>query len=368
MPTVHDFDVVARQQREALGASSRDDELLIRCAALAASSHNTQPWTFEVAPDSITIRADLTRRCPVVDPDDAHLFKSLGCAAENLVIAAAAQGLDTDVRFDPARDAVVVHLSPSTGSSSTAAPSTAPSTASSSTAASSTASSTAASSTELFDAIGGRQCTRLPFDGTAVAVEHLTALERAGSGLGVRTIMIADPAQITAISDLVALGNTAQLTDRRFRRELLAWIRFNPTTALRSGDGLAGRCTGNPPVPTWLGRLVAPIVLRASRQAARDAANIRSSAGIAVFVAAIDDIPTWIETGRAYERFALQATALDIRTAFINQPIEVGALRGRFETLLGLDGEHAMLAVRFGHGPLAPFSVRRPINETTTRP
>jgi hypothetical protein len=59
----------------------------------------------------------------------------------------------------------------------------------------------------------------------------------------------------------------------------------------------------------------------------------------------------------------LQATLLDIRTAFVNQPIEVASLRGRFEALLGLDGEHVQLAVRFGHGGLAPYSLRRQLDE-----
>jgi hypothetical protein len=71
------------------------------------------------------------------------------------------------------------------------------------------------------------------------------------------------PQRIGAFGDLVAQGNEIQLTDRAFRRELLSWIRFNPATALRSGDGLAGRCTGNPSLPTWLGKLLAPVVIRA---------------------------------------------------------------------------------------------------------
>lgn len=73
------------------------------------------------------------------------------------------------------------------------------------------------------------------------------------------------------------------------------------------------------------------------------------------------DEAAWVDAGRTYERFALQATALDIRTAFVNQPIEVPALRRRFSELLGLDGEHAQLAVRFGHADAAPYSLRRPI-------
>ena len=66
---------------------------LIRAATLAPSSHNTQCWKFGLEPDAITILPDLTRRCPAVDPDDHHLYVSLGCAAENIVQAAAANGL-----------------------------------------------------------------------------------------------------------------------------------------------------------------------------------------------------------------------------------------------------------------------------------
>lgn len=336
MPSNHDVDLAATQQRKALTSNSRDDRQLIRCATLAASSHNTQPWRFRIASDAITIDPDFARRCPVVDPDDAHLFKSLGCAVENLVQGAAAQGLAADVRFDAQHDTVVVALAPSA---------------------------TASSPTELFEAISSRQCTRQAFDNTPVAFEDLTKLELAGTGRGVRAVIVTDPSQLGSIGDLVAEGNVAQLTDRSFRRELLSWIRFNPTTALRTGDGLATRCTGNPSIPTMIGRALAPLFIRARPQAERDTTNIQSSAGIAVFVTEHDDKPAWIETGRAYQRFALQATALDIRTAFINQPIEVPSLRSRFDTLLSLDGEHAQLAVRFGHGELAPYSLRRPIDE-----
>lgn len=79
------YDDAAAQIRRPPAGPGRDDRELIRMATLAAPSHNTQPWIFTITPDSIVIRADLHRRCPVVDPDDAHLFKSLGCATENLV-------------------------------------------------------------------------------------------------------------------------------------------------------------------------------------------------------------------------------------------------------------------------------------------
>ena len=60
---------------------------LVRYATLAPSSHNTQCWKFRVEDNAIAILPDLARRTPAVDPDDHHLFVSLGCAAENLVQA-----------------------------------------------------------------------------------------------------------------------------------------------------------------------------------------------------------------------------------------------------------------------------------------
>jgi hypothetical protein len=70
---------------------------LVRQATLAASSHNTQPWKFALAERSITTLPDFTRRTPIVDPDDHHLFVSLGCATENLVHAGHTSGLHADV-------------------------------------------------------------------------------------------------------------------------------------------------------------------------------------------------------------------------------------------------------------------------------
>jgi hypothetical protein len=109
------YDAAASSLRRQGPVGARDDRELVRLATLAASSHNTQPWLFRTGVDSISIHPDRTRRCPVVDPDDAHLYKSLGCAAENLVHAASMQGYVAEVHFDSSADAVVTHLRESPG-------------------------------------------------------------------------------------------------------------------------------------------------------------------------------------------------------------------------------------------------------------
>lgn len=338
MSSTKEYDRVANDMRRS--GSERADGVpdvreLIRYATLAASSHNTQPWKFRIRENSITILPDFSRRCPVVDPDDSHLFKSLGCAAENLVHAAAAQGFSADVRFDPNEEGVLVLLSRDPS----------------------------AHATDLYRAITRRQCVKSAYDGKPLGSQELVALEKAGQGRGVRTFMLTSEAQKEAVVDYVTRGNRAQLTDRGFLNELVSWIRFNPREALGTRDGLSGRAGGKPPVPGWLARRVTGWILAPEQQVETDARNIRSSSGVAVFVSSGNDKAAWVEAGRAYERFALQATAIDIRTAFINQPIEVHPLRSEFESWLNLDGEHALLMVRFGHGPSAPFSLRRPIDD-----
>lgn len=328
------YDAAAGTLRRPGALGTRDDRELVRLATLAASSHNTQPWLFRTTADSVEIAPDLTRRCRVVDPDNAHLYKSLGCAAENLVHAASMQGLAAEPRFDTASDAVVVHLRERPG----LAP------------------------TELSQALTTRQCTRGPYDGSPVAPEDLAELERAGTGDGVRCLVLTDRSEVAAVSALVERGNLDQLADDAFREELLSWIRFNPRAAVESGDGLAGRVTGRPSLPTRLGRLVAPLVLTPSGQAKTDRELLESSAGVAVFLTVADRPASWVEAGRAYERFSLTADLLGVRSAFVNQPIEVPALRRDLREILGLE-DLPQLMVRFGHAPRGPYSLRRPVDE-----
>jgi hypothetical protein len=65
---------------------------LAHWAALAPSSHNTQPWRFVVQGEELRLFADRARALPVVDPDDRALLMSCGAALGQLRVAAAALG------------------------------------------------------------------------------------------------------------------------------------------------------------------------------------------------------------------------------------------------------------------------------------
>jgi hypothetical protein len=94
----------------------------------------------------------------------------------------------------------------------------------------------------------------------------------------------------------------------------------------------------------------------------RYARQVRNSAGIAVFIGQQVEPAHWVDVGRCYERFALQATALGVRNAFLNQPVEVGTVRPQFASWSGVPGKRPDLVVRSGRGPTMPSSLRRPVD------
>src|SRR5690348_11351535 len=74
---------------------------LLRYAILAPSARNTQPWRFAVHTNTVGVFADLERRQPVSDPDKRELYISLGCALENLLVAAERHGFGHEVTYFP---------------------------------------------------------------------------------------------------------------------------------------------------------------------------------------------------------------------------------------------------------------------------
>ena len=118
---------------------------LVRYGTMAANSHNSQPWKFKVSNNQIQVLPDFTRRCPAVDPNDHHLYSSLGCAAENILVSANAFGLHGDLLFNQSDESsLIINFEE-----------------------------TKKQSTPIFDAIPERQCTRALFNGKSVSANTL---------------------------------------------------------------------------------------------------------------------------------------------------------------------------------------------------
>ncbi|WP_438742335.1 Acg family FMN-binding oxidoreductase [Bradyrhizobium sp. U531] len=322
------FEEAVAASRAPLRAGTRDREL-VRFATLASNSHNTQPWIFSAHGNEIAIAPDFARRCPAVDPDDHHLFVSLGCAAENLILAASTLGWRATPVIDGDRIVITLEEAPPV-------------------------------TWALAAAIPARQCTRATYDGKPVAPEILRRLEDACREPDVTAILLTERTAIAGVTDYVLAGNSAQMRDRAFMRELVSWIRFNEAEALATMDGLFAPASGNPSLPSWLARPLLNLFFTESGENKKYREQLASSAGIMVLAADRSDKSHWIAVGRACQRFGLQATALGLKYSFVNQPVEVAALRPQFAASLDLGGRRPDIVMRFGAGPDLPRSPRRP--------
>jgi nitroreductase len=321
-----------------VGASGkRALQELVRFSTLAANSHNTQPWRFRLGETWIVISPDFSRQTPNVDPDNHHLFVGLGAATENIVQAAPMLGLAADAQYDPSGEGQIV-IGLTVGPIVTS---------------------------PLAAAITSRQCTRSLYDGRALPAADLAAVAAAAGGDEVEVLLLAERPAIDAVGALIIDGDTVQMSDPAYLAELKSWLRFGYADAVRTGDGLFSAATGNPVIPAMLGQLLFTLVATADSENKKYLAQIASSPGLAIFVSAHDDKAHWMAVGRAYQRFALQATALGIKHAFLNQAVEVAAVRKRLAAHLALGERRPDLIVRFGYASEMPWSMRRPVADVT---
>jgi nitroreductase len=311
---------------------------LLTAATAAPSGHNTQPWRFRVTDDEVRIVPDLSRRLPVVDPDDHALFISLGCALENLLVAAAAEGCRAEVDYGGlgrAERSLTVHFRPGRTDGGKA----------------------------LHRAVFERQSTRRLYDGRAIPLADLRRLGAASRRDGVGFHLFTDAEGMEPLVELVEEGNRLQFDDPAFVEELISWIRFNGREIERRQDGLTHAAMGLPSIPRWFGRLVMKTFATPRSQARSAARAIRSSAAMMLFTADEHDPQGWVELGRSFERVALTATTLDIKHAHMNMPCEVPALREELRGHLDLGAAHPLLLLRIGYAKPMPRSPRRPLDQ-----
>ena len=333
-----------RADRTPLGA--------VAAAILAANPHNTQPWIFRVTADSIQLFADPSRRTGTLDVLEREHHIGLGCALENLILAAGARGLETTVTMlpdatDPTHVATVAL----------------------------TAGSSAAST--LHDAIGDRHSNRGPYTATAVPADVLSALDSVSDGLdGVTVRWFTTPADLAALGVLIIDATRAIVADEQQSKDSFAWFRNNRDDIDTHMDGLTLDAQGLSPVV-----LAAAKILPATSRAAGDrfwldqtrTVHTATAAAYGVItVADPTDITQQLLGGRLLQRIHLAATVQGLGLQHMNQVSEridreatlgrAATFAGSMDALLAQPGQHALSTFRIGH-PIRSGrrSPRRPV-------
>jgi hypothetical protein len=312
---------------------------LIKYAIKAPSVHNSQPWKFKVEENSITIFPDYERIFPVADPDNHELFISLGCALENLIIAAGYFGYHTDVEMkmeDPYKESIRVEFSAGNNQNYD----------------------------QLFENIEIRQSTRSKFNKALIPTADIEKLNEAGNQDKVLFLLYTKSGQIDPVVEITKRATVLQLSKKEVIKELMQWVRFNRKTAKKTGDGIYSGAIGGPSVPKWLGRLFINLSLDPKREGRKNVNLLKNSSGVLLFIAKENNKEAWVNLGRSFQRVALTATSLNINHAHINSACENIAARKELVEVLQLNsGEQPLLIIRIGYSEKRPYSFRRPLEE-----
>jgi len=286
-------------------ALSKTRELL-EAAILAPSSHNTQPWLFELKDTRISLLADRTRALPVNDPDDRELAISCGAALFNLRVAAGNAGVKASVRLLPGKDdndmlaAVDLHGGPPV----------------------------AEEIARLYSEIPRRRTYRKRFSPEPVPESVLNDLVNAAEQEGAWLKVLSDESMRQHAADLVAEGDSIQWANRSWRRELAAWM--HPR---RKGDGLT--------VPGFIGPIAQGLIRTfdmGKGVAAKDSQLAEESPLLAVLGTEVDSQAEWLKAGQALERVLLSACKAGLQASYLNQPIQTASLRPKLQHAIGVSG------------------------------
>ena len=302
---------------------------LIRYALLAPSTRNTQPWSFAIGPDEVEIHLDTTRWQRVADTDQREMFISLGCALENLLIAATHFGFRTAADYlsgvDDQTPVVRVRFE-GAGRLPTSPPD------------------------PRFKVLTHRHTHHGPYDGAPVEAEHLAALDDACTEPGLRVHWITSDDGRAQIDALVMRADAVLLSNPAYRHELGELI----------GSGVFGT--------QWLlaavGRFAVSHLMPTSSYAKADHKALMSSPVIGVICAQSNSHQAQVRVGQVLERIYLAATTLGLSLQPVSQLLQLQETAEAVARMLPHQACVPLQPFRLGHAsPPRVHSPRRSLEE-----
>lgn len=333
---------------------------LVRAAILAASPHNTQPWLFRVSEARIELYADTARNLGTFDPYLREMHIGLGCAVENMMLAAAAYGYRATVALNegileaipgqpPGSLVAALDLSRGPGSRD-----------------------------ELYDAIPRRHTNRGAYDiGRPVPREVVDSVrEIAGDDADLRVFVFSGETERKRFGEAAVTATETIIADTAMVDDSQRWFRHRWAEVQAARDGLTLEAAGLAPLVTAAAKVLPAPSAETSHRYWLDATRDVQVPSTPVFgmiaVRALYDRPQTLRAGRAWQRIHLLATARGLAAQPVNQPVEMvdrerqlgkEPLAGR--VLAGLTGDAAWkptFAFRMGFPRRpAPPSPRRPV-------
>ncbi len=325
---------------------------------LAASPHNSQPWSFAVGQRGVDIFELPSRNLGAMDPLGRERILGLGAAIANMEIAATAMGLATSTRLlpDPGNPRHMARLATFRQ---------------------------AAAPHPLAAAIGHRHTNRFAWTGAPMADDALKAVLATALPDAQVTLFAAASPRGRRFAALTDEANAAIVADPEMAAASHHWTRHSRRDQDRYMDGLALRTSGVSP-----GLEVAAMLLpdvspetegRYWLQATREVALPTASVFGLIVVGDTADRRAGLRAGGVWQRLQLTATRLGLASQPLNQLLEMIDRERQLgrpprfaraaEALLDDPAWRPTFTFRLGHANTpAPAAFRRPVSDVLGPP
>jgi len=302
---------------------------IIRYAILAPSSHNSQPWRFRVHDKGVDLLLDHTQWLKIADDDQRELHISVGCALENLLVAAEHFGLGHKATLMPRADDTSVAATVEFDENGERGPHRAE---------------------VLFEMIPVRHTNHGQYEERMVPAGVRQKLQEVCVEDGVSLHLTDDDQIKRKVNELVVRGDAIQFADPDFREELAHWI----------GQGVFGT--------SWLlskiGKLAVSYIDMGKSQGKKDSEVLMSSPELGIICTDSDDRPSQLKVGQVYQRVSLLAASHGIWCQPMSQIVEVPELKAEVAELVPETGITPQHPFRMGYAQAEKdHTPRRPVDE-----
>lgn len=284
---------------------------LVRAAILAANPHNTQPWLFKIADTRIDVYADRARNLGSFDPFLREMHIGLGCAVENMVLAANALGHAAKVTVvEGPLEPMAQALPPSLVASIELSPGT-------------------PRQDELYAAIPLRHTNRAAYDPRRrVPGELLQSLQLvAEESSTLKLFLFSGDSERTRLGDMMIAATARIIADKTMVGDSHRWFRSRWADVEKYRDGPTIDAAGLSPLMAALAKIAPEPSPARSHQywlaATRDVQVPSAPVLGLIAVASLYDRAQAVQAGRAWQRMHLFATAHGLAMQPINQPLEL---------------------------------------------
>jgi len=288
--------------KEWQGEQAKGPMKLVQAAILAANPHNSQPWLFHVKKDSIDLYADFSRQIGTIDPLRREMYIGLGCAIENISLAAKAHGYQTKIQLMPkgSKENHVAHIQLKAGK-------TTPS--------------------PLYKAIPLRATRRDAYDlKKPIDPKVLKDIEKLTNSKEVKILWFTTKDQKKQMGDVIVKATEAIIADKQQSHDSHRWMRQSWKELQSKKDGITTDVQGLPSIIRHSAKMMGAIPEEQSNQFWLQATKQRQVDTAAVFGLLIVKDNTQarqrLQGGRYWQAIHLWSTIQGLGVQPLNQPCE----------------------------------------------